>query len=131
MQSKTHLKTKFIEILTQENLTIEARADLLIDAARPVLSLTAQQEMVRVLAEVMLVDASLNGARLARLAADLGKQGATPQLLRSRYGRGGWFYRTDWRGKRGEFPNEKALRETFGRWDTKEMAIVDPYVDEN
>lgn len=101
------------------------------EPGRPPKTLTPQQAMVKALAEVMGIDDILNGARLAALASQLFKRGGTPELVQSRYGRGGWYYSADWRGKRGELPNEKAIRETWGRWTTEaERPALGPYREE-
>ncbi len=75
-----------------------------------------QREMVGALCEVMGLDSRLMGARLARLAAALSRLGADPATVRSRYGRGGWYYANDWRGKQGQLPSEAAIRATWGAW---------------
>ncbi len=75
-----------------------------------------QREMVGALCEVMGLDSRLMGARLARLAAALSRLGADPATVRLRYGRGSWYYATDWRGKQGQLPNEAAIRATWGAW---------------
>jgi len=132
VQTRERLRTKFLTILQQDNLTTEARADLLLEVARPEVTLTAQQAMVSALAQVMDIDSMLNGARLATLGSLLFKRGGTPELVRSKYGRGGWYYSTDWRGKRGELPNEKSVRETWGRWESEAVkSSLGPYREED
>ena len=79
---------------------------------------------------VLGIDSRLMGARVARLAAALGKLGATPEVVRQKYGRGGWYYAQDWRGKQGQLPGEAAVRETWGKW-AAEPVSNDRYVDEN
>lgn len=37
-------------------------------------------------------------------------------LLRDKYGPGGWWYKADWRGMKGEPPTPAAIRGTWGQW---------------
>jgi hypothetical protein len=41
------------------------------------------------------------------------RQGYTPDDLRRLYGPSGPYWIDDWRGKRGETPNERTIRETI------------------
>jgi len=89
----------------------------------PLENQTIQQKTIGALAQVMGLDPSLNGKRLAPLAAALVKLsgGETPALLAAHYGESpngqNWHWRrSDWRGLRGQAPDERGLRETWGRW---------------
>ena len=69
-------------------------------------------QIARTLAEVTRIDFDKNRARLMAEAkyytlADI-------PTLRTAYGPGGTWYRTDWRGKRGELPNLASIRQTWG-----------------
>jgi hypothetical protein len=77
---------------------------------------TAQQEMVGALADVTGMDTRLNGSRLGKVAVQLSRVGATPDDLRRYYGPGGWWYKADWRGQKGEFPRPEQVLETWGQW---------------
>lgn len=71
------------------------------------------QEMILTLAFVMGVDANLNAGKIVRTASDLRKAGYTALQVLSCYGEGGWWYKEDWRGKKGEHPTLSAIRETI------------------
>lgn len=88
-------------------------AGKILDALYPDRSPTLQQAMVGALAEVMRLDAALNGPRLAPLAALLLRQGYSADDVRRAYGPGGGYWQGDWRGKRGELPGERSIRETI------------------
>ncbi len=90
-----------------------------IECPPPPKALTPQQDMVLALAQVMGIDDHLNGARLARLAAEIAKLGGTPDLIRKKYSLGGWYWSNNWRGQRGERPNETAIRESWNQWDAE------------
>lgn len=78
-------------------------------------TLTPQQQMIHDLCHVMGMDDHLNGKRLARLASELLKQKYEPCQVISIYGAGGIYWRDDWRGQRGQTPNEIAVRETIAK----------------
>lgn len=89
--------------------------------------LTPQQAMVQALANVMEVDEYLEGARLGKLASALRKGRYTPAVIRAAYSRDGPYYREDWRGQKGQAPNERAIRETvmkFAAQAAQENRIV-------
>lgn len=75
--------------------------------------LTPQQAMIKALADVMGMDDQLQGARLARLATALRKQNYTPSQILNFYGGEGCYWRCDWRGQKGQTPNENTIRETI------------------
>lgn len=65
---------------------------------------------------------AMSGARVGRLARDLLEAGVFPHDLLYRFGtvdpgHGWWWFRDDWRGRLGQQPDEKGLRESAGRWE--------------
>ncbi len=115
MQTLTRLQRQFSEALARQGIENPTLVQALLDAARPERVPSQQQAMVGALADAMRMDAALNGTRLARLAADLLRAGYEPGQVARAYGRGGWWYREDWRGKRGDAPGEQGIRETLRR----------------
>lgn len=77
---------------------------------------TPQQALVAALSETTGMDTRLNGSRLGKAAAQLARVEATPDLIRQHYGPGGWWYTSDWRGQKGEFPRPEQVIETWGQW---------------
>ena len=77
---------------------------------------TPQQALVAALSEATGMDTRLNGSRLGKAAAQLARVEATPDLIRQHYGPGGWWYTSDWRGQKGEFPRPEQVIETWGQW---------------
>lgn len=75
---------------------------------------SAQQLMIESLCSVMGLEVNLNASRVSRLASELVKMTVTPAQIQSAYGAGDtWWYKDDWRGKRGQKPTESAIRETL------------------
>ena len=65
---------------------------------------------------------AVSAGRVGKLAKDLLASGVFPHDVVLRFGRtdpghGWWYWRDDWRGKRGDMPNESALRECAGKWE--------------
>ena len=79
------------------------------DTARP---------LAAALAEVCGMDLEANRPWLLREAKILARATPPPtsDLIRGRYGVGGWWYRKDWRGKKRELPTPAIVRETWGKW---------------
>jgi len=75
--------------------------------------LTAQQAMVAVLADACDLDPRLQGSRLGGVAKHLLAAGYMAEQVRSGYGPSGWWYRVDWRGKRGQPPTLGQLEATI------------------
>ena len=70
--------------------------------------------MVGALASVTGRDVRLNSKKLATSAADLVRAGYTPGQVSKFYGEGqSWWYRSDWRGGRGQKPTLAAINETI------------------
>jgi len=78
--------------------------------------LTAQQAMVGALAEVWQVDVkTAPKGRLGKAASALLKAEYTPEQVEVVYAAGGWWYRQDWRGQRGDPPTPEQVGETIAR----------------
>ena len=65
---------------------------------------------------------AVSAGRVGKLAKDLLATGIFPHDVLLRFGRvdpgnGWWYWRDDWRGKRGDMPNENALREGVCKFD--------------
>lgn len=81
------------------------------DTPRP---LSEHQKMVGTLCALM---PHLSGPkRWVRLASELVRAGATAEFIAAVYGEGGRWYSDDWRGQRGQAPNETGIRETVVKW---------------
>lgn len=83
--------------------------------------LTEQQLWVANICNVCGWTTALMGGRAARLAKSLRTAGGTLDELIAHYAQADsaaawWWYRDDWRGKRGERPADHSIRETWGRW---------------
>jgi len=74
-----------------------------------------QQLMIDTLCAVMGLEVNLNAARVSRLASELVKMTITPAQIESKYKAGAWWYKNDWRGKRGQKPTENGIRETINQ----------------
>lgn len=82
----------------------------------PLKVLTDQQLMVQVLEEVTGLAAALNGSRLGRAATQLIKANIPRESIQDIYRKpGGWWYKYDWRGQRGQQPTPEQVIETVGR----------------
>lgn len=113
--SKNSLKSELkiggaIEIENIEH--IENNYQPTVDNTPPRKKPNEQQKMIGVLCQVTHKDVSLNGKRYAKLASELVKNGYSPDEISNWYSSGGWYYKNDWRGKKGQVPNESAIRET-------------------
>ncbi len=77
------------------------------------------KDLIKALAEVVgyNLGAQSNWGRLGKPAKELLGMSATPELVSEHYGPGGWWYKTDWRGKKGEAPTPNQVIETWGRWE--------------
>lgn len=65
---------------------------------------------------------AVSAGRVGKLARDLLAAGVFPHDVVLRFGttdpgEGWWWYKDDWRGKRGDRPSENALRECAGKWE--------------
>lgn len=121
-ESETEVKQYSNETVTESYTDIETDIDNILPVTdvpvidekpkRAITNSSEQQSMVGVLCEVMHKDTKMNGKRFARFASDLLKSGYTPDEISSWYSSGGWYYQSDWRGKKGQVPNEAVIRDT-------------------
>lgn len=84
-----------------------------------------QQEMFGALCEVCIVDGKLNAARVGRQASKLVDAGYKAEDVRRWYGKGGWWYAKDWRGKQGQTPALEQVGETIAKAN-KEAPVANP-----
>jgi len=85
--------------------------------------LTPQQVAVGVICKVCDWEPALMAGRAGRLWKALKALGATPDEIEAAYGRDDvgaswWWWRDDWRGKRGDWPQDYTIRETWKRRTT-------------
>jgi hypothetical protein len=81
--------------------------------------------MVNALVEATGMSGHLNWSTLSKLAADLEGAGYSFEQVATGYGPGGWWKSADWRGKRGDLPTPKQIRETVRAattWDGKDRS---------
>ncbi len=77
------------------------------------------------LAVVCRMDFIRNQGRLLNEAKQLNVE---PSALEAHYGKGKWWYTTDWRGKKGQPPTPLQIRETWGTWGVEEQADMSRFV---
>jgi len=77
--------------------------------------LTSQQAMVGALAMVCELDIRLEKGKLVTNAARLIKAGYTHEQINNFYGKGGEYYKRDWRGKQGQLPNIATINDTIAQ----------------
>jgi hypothetical protein len=82
-------------------------------AAKPPRKTSAQQEMIEALCSVMVLNVNSNASRVSRFAKELTELTITPAQIILSYGEGSGYYKVDWRGKKGQPPTEKVIRETL------------------
>lgn len=92
--------------------------------------LTEQQQGVKTVCEVCGWQVSMMAGRAARLYKQVQQAGGSWMDIEAHYsqtdhGAAWWWYRDDWRGKRGERPADHSIRETWGRW-TLPVAVQMP-----
>ena len=68
-------------------------------------------DMTLALYDVMNLDATLDHPAIESFAYDLAKT-YTHEEITLWYGSDGWWYKNDWRGKRGNYPNIASIRDT-------------------
>lgn len=83
--------------------------------AQAPVTLTPQQAMIAALCSVMGLDETLNGSKCSRFASDLIALNVTPAQIMNAYGPLSGWYKHDWRGKKGEYPNIATMKETLKR----------------
>ena len=89
--------------------------------------LTEQQQWVGAVCEVTGWTAALMAGRAGKLVKALKFAGGSSAELLEHYGQvdhgaAWWWYRDDWRGKRGQRPGDNGIRETWGMWN-KPIAV--------
>jgi hypothetical protein len=74
--------------------------------------------LAQALASVGGIDLEPNKEMLLREAKMLARSTLepTPALITERYAPGGWWYKCDWRGKKGQRPKPSEVRATWGTW---------------
>lgn len=70
------------------------------------------------MAEVCHMDLRVNGGRIGNQLKNIKKSSLapTPELIREKYGGGGWWYQEYWKGKKGDIPKLADVVETWGQW---------------
>lgn len=69
--------------------------------------------MFGVIAEVTKLDPTLKKGQIGRLAKDMIKAGYNHEQIKEWYtSPDGWYWLHDWRGQKGQYPDEKAIRDT-------------------
>lgn len=96
----------------------------------PTKQITEQQAWVGAVCAVTGWNVALMAGRAGKLAKALKQAGGSVAELVEHYGQedtnsAWWFYRDDWRGKRGQRPDDGAIRATWGLWD-KPIAVQAP-----
>jgi hypothetical protein len=85
------------------------------------------------IADVTKLDFDLNQGRLLREAKMLLKKGDAATVsatLHEYYQANAWWYKTDWRGRKGQAPAPQHIRETWGQWVTATAAPRGSYLYE-
>lgn len=71
--------------------------------------------LAEAIATVCNIDLSKNRGMLFAEAKRLNE---SPQDVTDHYGPGAWWYKNDWRGKKGQPPKPSDIRLTWGQWQT-------------
>lgn len=92
-------------------------------------TVTPQQAWVGAVCNVTGWNVGLMAGRAGKLVKALRAAGGTVAELLEHYGQEDvgsvwWFYRDDWRGKRGQRPDDGAIRATWGLWDKPIVVAV-------
>jgi hypothetical protein len=66
--------------------------------------------------------------RYLRFAKELVQHGYSREYIRDRYGEGGWWYATQYKGQRGSPPNVSDIRKTIDKEGTPRQQKTDPSV---
>lgn len=93
---------------------------------------------IMTLASVCGMDAKLAGRRLAKRGKELWAAGYSVEQIEQWYGEGGWWYREDWRGKKGSFPTPEDIQATVVQARSaskpprakRKVTITDPFTGE-
>ena len=85
-------------------------------------------DMTLALYDVMNLDATLDHPAIESFAYDLAKT-YTHEEITLWYGSDGWWYKNDWRGKRGNYPNIASIRDTVKKasdgWQSRSVSSID------
>lgn len=84
--------------------------------------LTEAQQWVGAVCDVTGWNVKLMAGRAAKLGKLLREAGGTVAELTAHFGQADtgaawWYYRDDWRGKRGDRPSQAAIMERWGAWE--------------
>lgn len=119
---RKQIQSALIEHGVEEGV-VEKLTDSIMQIIKPERSLTAEQEMVTALCKVMGQDVKISYTRYINFGKRLLNAGYDAGLITREFGPGGGYWRNDWRGQKGEFPNEAAIRENIARaadgWKTQ------------
>jgi len=112
-------------IVNTEEVSTEKKKTLTPNGAAPKQP-TPQQQMFEALAVVTGWDMRINKGRIGKVAAKLIKAKYSAELVKKEYGPGGWWYREDWRGKKGEMPSSpEIIQNTIGKINLKDTGESD------
>jgi hypothetical protein len=84
------------------------------------------RDWVPMLAGVCGLDAKLLWGRLAKRGRELFSAGYTVEQVETWYGQGGWWYKNDWRGHRGQPPTAEQILATIALAAGAEPARKEP-----
>lgn len=80
-------------------------------------------KLAQAMATVCGMDFDANRGRLLKETSALMKSTnpiPTLELIEEKYGADGWWYRSDWRGLKGQKPTPSTLRQSWGQWQGKD-----------
>jgi hypothetical protein len=75
--------------------------------------LSSHGEMCAALSKATVLDLKLYGSRIGKIASELIKAGYFPDDINNYIGRHSWWYKNNWKGKRGEVPNLEDIKSTI------------------
>ena len=83
-------------------------------------------KLAHALADVCGIPYEINTPQINAETKRLMKGTPTPtaELVYEKFEKGGWWYLTDWRGKKGQAPSTKAVRESWGKWESEDVPRV-------
>jgi len=75
---------------------------------------TAQYQFMQTIGEVCMMDLALNAGQIGKIAKGLLKTGYTIEQVKAGYsGKLSWWYKTDWRGQKGQPPKPADIAKTI------------------
>lgn len=86
--------------------------------------LTQSQLWVKVLCEICKMDPDVMAGRVAKRAKNLRDAGYTLEQIERLYAKGGWWYRYDFRGKKGQPPVPEQIEKTILRALDEEVRLA-------